>query len=333
MGKKLYARFRRFPLVIRFLIIACITMLLFGVLIHLIEPENFPSIFDGIWWAIVTASTVGFGDYTPKTVLGRIAGMLLIFIGASILTIYFANLTTEAVTRHNEFLEGKRVFKGMGHLVIIGWNERSREVISSITKQKSSSEIVLIDETLEQRPRQLEAVHFIKGRPNSDETLMKANITQATGVVITSDPNKDELQADMNTILTLLAIKGINPDVKCIAEILTTDQVLNARRAGADKIIQTNMLLSSVMLKSIFSPAIAVSLKKLISVRDNWLDTLPVTADYAGTPFKQASETIFAKNKIVIGVTRGEDIFINPPHDFLLQTADHLLVINEVLII
>jgi voltage-gated potassium channel len=332
LGKLLY-QFRRYPLVIRFLLIACFTMILFGVIVHLIEPENFPTIFDGVWWAIVTASTVGFGDYTPKTIPGRITGMLLILIGASLLTIYFANLTTEAVTRHNEFLEGKRVFKGMGHLIIVGWNERSRDVISSITKQDHGAQIVLIDETLEQRPRNLEAVHFIKGRANSDNTLMQANITQATGVVITADQNKDELQADMHTILTLLAIKGINPSIKCIAEILTTDQVSNARRAGADKIIQANMLLSSVLLKSIFSPAIAVSLKKLINVRDNWLETIPISEELVGTFFKDASKNIFLKNNIVIGLIRGEDTYINPPHDFQLEKGDQLLVINQALII
>ncbi|NMD69049.1 potassium channel protein [Bacillus sp. DNRA2] len=333
MGKLLYVQFRKLPLVLRFFLIACITMFLFGVMIHLIEPENFPSIFDGIWWAIVTASTVGFGDYIPKTVPGRILGMLLIFIGASLLTIYFANLTTEAVTRHNEFLEGKRVYKGMGHLIIIGWNERSRDVISSISKQTANAEIVLIDETLEARPRKLDNVHFIKGRPNSDDTLFQANVAESIGVVITADQNKDELQADMHTILTLLAIKGINPAVKCIAEILTTDQVSNARRAGADKIIQANMLLSSVMLKSIFSPAIAVSLKKLINIRDNWLESIQITDELIGTSFTEASKDVFFHNKIVIGVIRGEDTYINPPHDFQLQKEDHLLIISEALII
>lgn len=226
-------------------------MVLFGVMIHLIEPKQFPTIFDGIWWAFVTASTVGYGDYFPTTIMGRIAGILLILIGASLLTIYFANLTTEAVTRHNEFLEGKRVYKGMSHLIIIGWNERSRNMISSITEKNSATEIVLIDETLESRPHKLDNVHFIKGRANSDDTLLQANISHAAMVVITADQNKDEFQADMHTILTLLAIKGLHPKIKCIAEILTADQVLNARRAGADEIIQANLLLSSVMLKSI----------------------------------------------------------------------------------
>ena len=40
-----------------------------------LEPETFPTIFDGIWWAIITASTVGYGDYVPHSVLGRLTSL------------------------------------------------------------------------------------------------------------------------------------------------------------------------------------------------------------------------------------------------------------------
>ncbi len=64
-------------------------------------------------------------------------------------------------------------------------------------------------------------------------------------MIITADPNKDEMLADIHTIVTLLAVKGLNPAVKCIVEILTSEQVKNASRAGADEIIRTNLLISA----------------------------------------------------------------------------------------
>jgi voltage-gated potassium channel len=72
-------------------------------------------------------------------------------------------------------------------------------------------------------------------------------------VLITADQNKDELHADMNTVLTLLAIKGLNPDVHCVVEILTAEQLANAKRAGADEIIQSNVITSSVMMNCLDS--------------------------------------------------------------------------------
>lgn len=226
-------------------------MVLFGTFIHLIEPTNFPTVFDGIWWAIVTASAVGYGDYVPKSVQGRIAGILLIFSGASFLTFYFSHLATAAVTLQNEYIEGKRLFKGSRHLIIIGWNERSREMVSVLSKKDKEKQVILIDDTLEKLPVQQTNVHFIKGRSNRDETLIQANLSDAECVIITADPNKDELQSDMHTILTLLAIKGLNPSVKCIVEVLTSEQVLNAGRAGADEVIRTNMLISSAMINKL----------------------------------------------------------------------------------
>jgi voltage-gated potassium channel len=251
LSQNVYNYFLRFPLVIRILLMAFFIMGIFGTFIHLIEPTNFPTVFDGIWWAIVTASTVGYGDFVPKSILGRIAGIFLIFLGASFLTFYFSNLATVAVTKQNEYLEGKRLYKGRGHLIIIGWNERSREMVEILSKEDKGKQMILIDESLGNLPVKQPNVHFIKGRSNRDETLINANLHAAECVIITADPNKDELQTDMHTILTLLAIKGLNPSVKCIVEILTAEQVLNAGRAGADEVIRSNKLISSAMLSKI----------------------------------------------------------------------------------
>ncbi len=333
MNQHYYGHFLRFPLIIRLLLISCLIMILFGITIHLLEPTNFPTVFDGIWWAFVTSSTVGFGDYTPKTMLGRITGILLILFGVSFLTFYFAHLATVTVAKQNEFLEGKSVFRGIGHLIIVGWNERSRKMIAALTKKNPPKQIIIIDETLDKLPAHHSNVHFIKGRANSDATLAKANLAKAESVIITADPNKDELQADMNTILTLLAVKGLNPDIKCIVEILTTEHVLNARRAGADKLIRTNNLLSSVMLNLMHSTLSEATFNELINFKQNWLNHINISEEYIGKRFSEVSSSLFLKKTILIGVIRGEETFVNPPHEFILQQNDQLLAINDSLLI
>lgn len=60
----------RMPILIRLLLTVLITMIIFGLLIHLIEPEQFPSFFEGIWWAFVTGGTVGYGDYAHSKCAG-----------------------------------------------------------------------------------------------------------------------------------------------------------------------------------------------------------------------------------------------------------------------
>ena len=105
-------------------------------------------IFDGIWWAIITASTVGYGDYVPHSIVGKVIGILLIITSAGFLSSFFIALATTAATRQNHHLEGKTRFKGSDHYIIIGWNERSREIIYSLINEKRLISIALIDETL-----------------------------------------------------------------------------------------------------------------------------------------------------------------------------------------
>ena len=264
MPHHIYASFIRLPLIIRTLVIALVAIITFGIIIHLLEPDSFPTIFDGIWWAVITTSTVGYGDFVPGTVIGKVTGILLILTGAGFLSSFFVNLATTAASKQNDILDGKANFKGTGHLIIIGWNERSREMIDSLRGQNNLISIALIDETLEKNPLSHQKIHFIKGQPHQDEVLTKANIRNSKKVFITADPNKGEFQADMNSILTLLAVKGLNPHVPCIVEILTKDQVANANRAGADEIIQTNMLTSFVMLQSITAQDMVNSFLELL---------------------------------------------------------------------
>lgn len=316
---------------VRILLISSFFIVFFGAVIHFIEPENFPTVFDGIWWAVVTASTVGFGDYVPKTYLGKVTGIILILVGAAFVSSYFISLAAVAVARQNAFIEGKLIFKGNGHMIIIGWNERSRELIASFSKKDRLKKVILIDETLETIPLEYQNVHFIKGRANRDEILLKANILEAKSVVITADQNKDELQADMNTIITLLAIKGVNPTIRCIVEILTSEQMLNARRAGADEIIQSNILTSSLIINSLTAHSTMASILDLIRYSDNHhrLTSEPVLDEMHGKQFYEACVLFFAKNKMMVGIKRGEETHVNPPHEFIVQQNDLAIVITE----
>lgn len=85
--------------------VSCIITFLFGVIVSFIDP-NMKTGFDGIWWAIQTVTTVGYGDVVPETFLGRIIGMILMIIAVgmfvSITSRLSALLTTDQNQRQNE---------------------------------------------------------------------------------------------------------------------------------------------------------------------------------------------------------------------------------------
>ena len=80
-------------------------------------------------------------------------------------------------------------------------------------KENMNLNIVLIDSTLKEHPLPRTNIHFVQGRATVDSVLLKANVKEAALVLITTDYNQNEFQTDMFSILTLLAVKGLNPNI------------------------------------------------------------------------------------------------------------------------
>ena len=116
------------------------------------EPERFPTIFDGIWWSIITTSTIGYGDYVPGTIKGKILAMVLIFFGAGIVAAYFVAIASSTVKKQSAFIKGTVHVKWKNHMIIIGWNERTKEILQCLNKIKPDQTVVLIDSNLDENP-------------------------------------------------------------------------------------------------------------------------------------------------------------------------------------
>jgi voltage-gated potassium channel len=64
----------------------------------IIDTGDFTSVWDGIWWAAVTVTTVGYGDIYPHTVAGRIVAIVVMFVGIGFLSVLTAAIASRFVT-------------------------------------------------------------------------------------------------------------------------------------------------------------------------------------------------------------------------------------------
>jgi voltage-gated potassium channel len=77
-----------------------------GVLIHLTDEQTFPNIGDGLWWAVQTVTTVGYGDLVPASTTGRLIAALVMIGGIGFLTVITAAITSTFIENTRRRIEG-----------------------------------------------------------------------------------------------------------------------------------------------------------------------------------------------------------------------------------
>src|SRR5690242_5663672 len=70
-----------------------------GVLIRVLDHREYSNIWVGMWWSLQTVTTVGYGDVTPKAVVGRLIGAVVMLQGIAFVAITTAAITSTFVAR------------------------------------------------------------------------------------------------------------------------------------------------------------------------------------------------------------------------------------------
>jgi len=101
--------FRYLALMTAFLVVTA------GAVISVVDSADIPNIGTGMWWAIVTVTTVGYGDVVPHTAAGRIIGGILMFLGIGFISLLTATIASTFIasdededTRLDELIETVR---------------------------------------------------------------------------------------------------------------------------------------------------------------------------------------------------------------------------------
>jgi len=79
-----------------------VAVVTFGVVEHLVDSETFPNIWLGMWWALQTVTTVGYGDVVPDQTAGKVIASFLLLGGLSLLAVVTGVVTSAFVTQAQE---------------------------------------------------------------------------------------------------------------------------------------------------------------------------------------------------------------------------------------
>jgi voltage-gated potassium channel len=73
-----------------------------GLLMTVVDSTDFPSVGVGVWWALQTVTTVGYGDHVPTDAAGRIVAALVMLLGLGFITVITASITSTFVEQSRQ---------------------------------------------------------------------------------------------------------------------------------------------------------------------------------------------------------------------------------------
>lgn len=270
-----------------------------------------------VWWAIVTLITIGYGDFYPKTGLGRVVAMGVGFSGVVILSLITAGLASVLVERRILEERGLQEIKSRGHRVVCGWNEHAEEVLAGIALEDPGSTVVVLSQVA---PEDFADVRYrfqdrldlklIHGDFTQESSLSMAGIQRASACVVLVDRSGDQPleKSDERVILATLAIKSLNSAIRLCVELIDASNEPHVRRARADHVYAWGRSSGFFLSRALTAPGLLAVMGELLasdsSVR---LARLPLPRALVGRTFREAAEAMRESHGcILLGVMQEE---------------------------
>ncbi|HEU5326123.1 MAG TPA: NAD-binding protein [Candidatus Limnocylindria bacterium] len=292
------------------------------------DKRSFAGFGSAFYWAVTTV--IGSGD--PSFVNspgGFVIGWLLAFFGVAIV----AAMTGAVVGFVIDFLlkEGQ----GMGaagyrdHIVVCGWNTTARDLIEELKGDEFQTKVVVLHDS-ERNPAG-DGVYYVRGDITSTEDLDRCGIREAASAIVFPADRTNE--ADMRSILAVMAIESIAPEVRTVVEANNPSHVDHFKRAEADEILVTSRLASRLLARSALYPGLSELVTDIVSGGEgSELYRVALPDDYVGLSIDELSAKLRGEHRAtLLAVTRGGRSMTNPPADFRLQAGDDAVVVAESL--
>ncbi|HEX9864253.1 MAG TPA: NAD-binding protein [Acidimicrobiia bacterium] len=300
-----------------------------AVVIWLAETDrSMGQLGQSFYWAGATVLGLGEGGFVTGPI-GWIVGWILGLFGVAIV----ATLTGALVGFVIDFLlkEGQ----GMGaagyrdHIVVCGWNSTARDLIGELAKDEYGTKIVLLHDS-ERNPTD-DVAYFVRGDTTTESDLKRAGIENAVSAIIC--PRDGSNEADMSSILTVLAIESLAPQVRTVVEVNNPDHVAHFRRANVDEVMVTSKLAAHLLARTAMYPGLSSLVSDIVAGGEgSELYRVILPDDCVGMTIDELAAKLRRDHQAtLLAITRQGITHTNPGFDFTLSLDDDLVVVAESL--
>lgn len=251
--------------------------------------------FGALWWAVVTLTTVGYGDVVPNTTGGKIMGLVVMVCGIGLVSTLTGNLASMLVEHKAKKRKGLLKVNLTNHVVIVGWNDFGMQLVHSLrdkgvlrAREGGQSDLVLVNDlTSDQRETlalQLgleDRLHFVWGTITQESVLLKAQPDRARVIYLLSQHRcREAKDADQDTLYCALTLREMAPKVPIYGEVALPENRKHLLRAGVNEILVHGQLTSVVLGLMGVNPSIWSLLQEMLGLRGgNNMEIRPLTEE------------------------------------------------------
>ena len=242
------------------------------------RPSFFDTFFNTFWWSVVTFTTVGYGDVSPVSHLGKIISIIIMLLNFGIVTMLGGAVASVLVT---ERLKGdisldKNKFNN--HIIIAGWNHFIQPTLKIINENSQSMiNIILINETNPDIVKRSTSVFnnlditHINENPTQEPVLKKAFVENCSVFMVIPDYSgllSNEHPDEDKTVLSAFTVKSISEDIRVISHIFNSDYESHLQRVNVNEIVFIDPHIPHILAKHVTDPGVPQLYDELLEKED-----------------------------------------------------------------
>lgn len=324
------------------LLVGLFCNVLFAVGFYFAEHPGRPTITfaDSIWWAMITMTTVGYGDFFPVTWVGRfVVGYPCLIIGIGLIGYLLGLIAGSVITQLTLMRKGLMKTHFQNHYVIC--NCPKQEKILILVEElrarihNDTAKVVVVDATLNEAPPEFLGlgITFIKGSPTSEEVLERASVKDCAGVIVLArDPLNDACDAETFAIGSVLEQLGkdYGRNIPVVVELVTRKNARLMSRAATDGVISVEGMADRLLVQELLAPGCNSVIEELVS-SGTGVEFHTVDCSLTGRRLLdvQIAALQSPASLQVVGFLRGGKPHLTPSPTEIIQPGDKLVLIAD----